>query len=74
MVVSLHAMLGFNLKEVKKHWGVGNSPLGRILQSTVISEESIDSTSIGAIYHLMFLCLEKLLCDLPFVLIICFAV
>lgn len=67
-------MLGFNLKEVKKHWGVGNSPLCRILQSTVISEESIDSTSIDAIYHLMFLCLEKLLCDLSFVLIICFAV
>jgi len=69
-------MLGFSLKEVKKHWGGGGGNNNALLQNIGrgVSEELIVSTSIDAVYCLMFSCLGKLLCDMPFMLMIYFAV
>lgn len=56
-------MLGFNLIESKRHWGEKTVLfLQNTTESTVVSEDLIGLTSIDAVCHLIFFCLEKLLC------------
>lgn len=63
MVVSLYAMLGFNLKDVKKHWGEKNNPLfAEYYREYCSFRYFMGSTSIDTVYCLMFFCIEKLLC------------
>lgn len=62
-------MLDFSLKKSKKHQGEKTVLLFQnTTESTVVYGDLTDS--IDPVYHLMFFCLEKLLCDMLFMLII----
>lgn len=69
VVISLYAMLDFSLKKSEKHRGEKTVLLFQnTTESTVVYGDLIDSIDLA--YHSMFFCLEKLLCDMLFMLII----